>query len=99
MTAPRGRESSRSKWLRVWAVIILLSGAHASGALLDEPGPTDVATLEWLIDMNATGAGFSSDCEVSPDGNLIYVADSRTGVTGGGVQRWEFGGSSWSLAN
>src|SRR5215470_9630123 len=57
--------------------------------------PTAPATLEFLIN---TGVGNSSDCEVSPDGKLIYVADDRTGATGGGVQRWEFDGSNWILS-
>jgi hypothetical protein len=39
-----------------------------------------------------------SDCDVSPDGNLIYVADDRTGAAGGGIKRWEFNGTTWSLA-
>jgi hypothetical protein len=29
---------------------------------------------------------------------LIYVADDRTGAAGGGVQRWEFNGTSWNIA-
>ena len=42
------------------------------------------------------GSTSSSDLEVSPDGNLIYVADDRTAPNGGGVQRWQFDGSTWS---
>src|SRR4051794_14636001 len=42
-----------------------------------------------------TRSNLSSDCEVSPNGNLIYVAES---VAGSGVSRWEFNGSTWNLA-
>lgn len=41
------------------------------------------------------GSTSSSDLEVSPNGNLIYVADDRT-APNGGVQRWEFNGSFWT---
>jgi hypothetical protein len=35
---------------------------------------------------------------VSPNGNLIYVADQRAiGASGGGVQRYDFDGTNWGL--
>jgi hypothetical protein len=45
------------------------------------------------------GSTASSDLDVSPDGNLIYVADSRIAPSGG-IQRWQFdtNSSTWSLA-
>jgi hypothetical protein len=45
------------------------------------------------------GSTASSDLDVSPDGNLIYVADSRNAPSGG-IQRWQFdtNSSTWSLA-
>jgi hypothetical protein len=55
--------------------------------------PTAPETVEVVIN---TGSNFSSDCEVSPDGNLIYIADSLPG--GGGIQRWQYDGSTWSMA-
>jgi hypothetical protein len=55
--------------------------------------PKTNETVEVVIN---TGSNFSSDCEVSPNGNLIYVADNLPGT--GGVQRWEFNGSTWNLA-
>lgn len=45
-----------------------------------------------------TGSSGTYDLAVSPDGNLIYVADQRATANGGGVQRWEFDGSNWNLA-
>jgi Immunoglobulin I-set domain len=44
-----------------------------------------------------SGSGGTFDMAVSPDGNLIYVADQRAVTSGGGVQRWEFDGSNWNL--
>lgn len=40
----------------------------------------------------------TSDMEVSPNGNLIYVADDRAAANGGGILRYEFDGSNWNLA-
>lgn len=57
--------------------------------------PTAPETVETVINTGSSGA---SDCEVSPDGNLIYVADSNVAGSGGGIQRWQFDGSAWSLA-
>jgi hypothetical protein len=48
-----------------------------------------------LIDETAGASTGSSDCEVSPDGNLIYVADDRN-TPNGGIQRYEFINSVWT---
>jgi hypothetical protein len=56
--------------------------------------PKAAETVEFVIN---TASNFSSDCEVSPNGNLIYVADGLT-TGAGGIQRWEFNGSTWNLA-
>src|SRR5204863_8860586 len=45
--------------------------------------PTAAETVEQVLN---TGSNFSSDCEVSPNGYLIYVADALT-TGGGGIQR------------
>ena len=50
-----------------------------------------------MID-SANANGSPSDLRNQPEtAPLIYVADDRTGA-GGGVQRWEFDGTSWNLA-
>ena len=53
------------------------------------------ATITNLFAMDGTSPspyGFS----ISPDGNSIYIADDRSIANGGGVQKWVFGGSTWS---
>ncbi len=54
--------------------------------------PEAPETGEHLLN---TGSSYSSDLDVSPDGNLIYIAES---VAGGGVARWQFDGSTWTEA-
>jgi hypothetical protein len=60
------------------------------------PQTAAVANPTQLISGSGTA---SSDLDVSPDGNLIYLADSRPSPDGG-IQRWEFdnNSSTWSLA-
>ena len=42
-----------------------------------------------LLDLSATVAGFDT----------LYVADDRIASSGGGIQKWTFNGTTWSLAN
>jgi hypothetical protein len=57
------------------------------------PTTTGAATLLF-----ATGTGATTtDFAISPDGTLVYVADDRTIANGGGVQKWSFDGSAWTL--
>jgi hypothetical protein len=55
--------------------------------------PEAPEAVEYLIN---TGSSFSSDLDVSPDGNLIYIAESVAAASGGGVARWQFDGSTWT---
>jgi hypothetical protein len=57
--------------------------------------PTVAESVEVVVN---TGSSGSSDCEVSPDTTVIYVADSDAAGAGGGIQRWQFDGSNWNLA-
>ncbi len=76
--------------------------AH-SGTVGSGPGiyyfngmPNTASTANLLF---ATGTGSTpNDFAMSPDGSVMYVADDRAVASGGGVQRWEFAGSSWSLS-
>ncbi len=66
--------------------------------------PNGVLKIDGLPTMPTTGTNYlfpnstgTFDLTVSPDGNLIYVADQRNVLNGGGVQRWEFDGAMWNL--
>jgi hypothetical protein len=60
--------------------------------------PTAATALEQIIDSSAVASGSSSDCEVSPDGLVIYLADDRPAGSGGGIQRWDFVDPNWTLS-
>lgn len=71
------------------------SSVSGKTGVMTLPGlPTVTNDVQVLID---TGRTSSSDCDVSPDGTIIYVADSAGIANGGGIQRWQFDGGSWSL--
>jgi hypothetical protein len=55
--------------------------------------PTGAATGTFLF----AGSSGTFDMAVSPNGNLIYVVDQRALSSGGGIQRYDFNGSSWNL--
>ena len=64
-----------------------------NGILKIEGMPTAAAMPTTLF----SGSSGTYDMAVSPDGNLIYVADQRNVASGGGIQRWEFDGANWNL--
>jgi hypothetical protein len=91
----------QSDWSNLRSMAIFNGRIYGVSAVSGKTGvmrfsglPTAAEAVEAVIN---TGSNFSSDCEVSPDGNVIYVADSLT-TGGGGIQRWEFDGSTWNLA-
>jgi len=66
-------------------------GLYYYSGLPTDPGP---ATLLF-----ATGSGATTtDFALSPSGNVAYVADDRTISNGGGIQKWVFDGTTWSLS-
>ncbi len=72
--------------------IYCVSAVSGNNGVLKLDGmPTTAATPNILF----PGSTSTSDLEVSPDGNLIYVADDRS-PPNGGIQRWEFDGSIWT---
>jgi hypothetical protein len=64
-------------------------GIHAFSGL-----PTAAAASTPLF---AITGGSPYDFALSPNLTLAYVADDRSGASGGGVQRWTFNGSTWTL--
>ena len=67
-----------------------LSGINVFSGL-----PTASQTASQLI---FTGDGSSPyDFALNPSMTLAYVADDRT-ATGGGIQRWDWSGSTWTLS-
>jgi Immunoglobulin I-set domain/Immunoglobulin domain len=75
--------------------IYCAEASNPNGILEISGMPTNATTSTNYLFAGSTG---TSDMAVSPDGNLIYVADQRATSSGGGVQRWEYSGSSWNLA-
>ena len=72
-------------------------GAGAQGTtagVLKISGMPKTATTGTLLFAGSTG---TFDMAVSPNGNLIYVADQRAiGGSGGGVLRYDFDGTNWA---
>jgi hypothetical protein len=66
--------------------------------------PTGVLKLTGMPDTASSpsvlfaGSSGSYDIAVNAAGDLIYLTDQRAVGNGGGIQRWEFDGSSWNLA-
>lgn len=58
--------------------------------------PTDAGPATLLF---ATGSGATAtDFALSPSGNVAYVPDDRAISSGGGIQKWVFDGTTWSLS-
>lgn len=66
--------------------------------------PTGVLKINGMPTTNVTptvlfsGASGSYDIAVNPAGDVIYLTDQRNVANSGGIQRWEFNGSTWALA-
>lgn len=79
----------QSDWLNLRSMALFNGSIYGVSAVAEKTGvmrlagmPTGPRALEWLVN---TGADSPSDCEVSPDGSFIYVADDRIEAWGGGV--------------
>lgn len=94
-------ETVQSQFVNVRGMAVFNGSIYCAGAVsgnngilkLDGMPTTSAAANPTLLFAASTG---TSDMEVSPNGNLIYVADDRA-IPNGGVQRWEFNGSIWSM--
>jgi hypothetical protein len=58
--------------------------------------PTGAATPTQVIG-TGTGAG-TGDFEFNSAMTIAYIADDRAVASGGGIQKWTFDGTAWSLA-
>jgi hypothetical protein len=57
---------------------------------------TGPVTATSLIDTGSTSSSYAFS--INPSGTTVYIADDRSGASGGGVQKWTLSGSTWSLA-
>jgi len=79
-------------------------GINTVGSGVPEPTANDQSTSARFIDTSVSGSGTASPYDFwFKDANTVYVADdrgARSGATllGGGIQKWTFDGSAWSLA-
>ncbi len=75
------------------------SGAYLAVASIGSGTPTTSGqTTTALPGMPATGTHSPYSFSISPDGNTLYIADDGAASAGGGIQKWTFSGSTWSLA-
>jgi hypothetical protein len=58
--------------------------------------PTAATAPTLLFSVGATGSPY--DFAINSAGNLAYVADDRATASGGGIQRWDLVGSTWTLS-
>ena len=58
--------------------------------------PVGTATPTFLLGNGSSSSPY--DYALNAAGNIAYVADDASVANGGGIQRWTFNGTSWSLA-
>ena len=70
------------------------AGLHAFSGM-----PTTASSTSTAILTAGTGTGTASpyDFAFNAGLTLAYISDDRTTANGGGIQRWDFNGSSWAL--
>jgi hypothetical protein len=76
------------------------SGAFLGLATVGTGLPTTSGqTTTMLTGMGASGTGNPSNYDYwFADQSTVYIADDRTAVSGGGIQKWTLSGGTWSLA-
>jgi hypothetical protein len=71
------------------------TSSGTSHGVWEIPGtPTGAGTASVLL--NTASAGSAYDFAFNPQMTIAYVADDTTSAAGG-IQRWDFNGSAWSL--
>jgi autotransporter-associated beta strand protein len=69
-------------------------GIYAVGVGL----PTASGTIATNI-INTGANSNPTDFEFNSSGNIAYIADETTNAATGGIQKWTFNGSTWSMAS
>ena len=72
------------------------SGAGTRGIYLLSGAPTTTGNTATLLFSSSTSASSPYDFTFNSSLTLAYVADD-TASAAGGIQRWDFNGSTWSL--
>jgi len=92
----------QTDWSNLRAMAIFNGRLYGASAVSGKNGvmrftglPMAAEPVEVVI---STASNFTSDFEVSPSETLIYIAESQAATSGGGIQRWQFDGATWSLA-
>jgi hypothetical protein len=71
------------------------TSSGTSRGVWEIPGtPTGAGTAAVLLNTGSTGSAY--DFAFNPQMTVAYVADD-TSSSAGGIQRWDFNGTSWSL--
>ncbi len=73
--------------------IYMIAAVNALDGVMQINGYPTNAQAGTVIIPGTTG---SSDCDISPDGKTLYLADDGGSGAGAGVQKWHFDGSTWS---
>ena len=76
------------------------TGSGAVG-IYGVPGmPTSVATTNAIIITAGSGTGTASPYDFAFNSTMTtaYIADDRSAASGGGIQRWDLVGSTWTLS-
>lgn len=79
--------------------ILWSTGSGTVGIYSVSGFPTAAATTNAVIITAGSGTGTASPYDFALNANLTlaYVADDRSIANGGGIQRWDFDGTTWTL--
>jgi hypothetical protein len=81
--------------------LYFVNGSSATAGIYGFSGmPTASSTATVAILTAGTGTGTASpyDFAFNASMTLAYVSDDRTTANGGGIQRWDWNGSAWTLS-
>lgn len=102
---PTSLLTTNMRWLQVIGGQLFGSSASGTAQGINQIGtglPTTTATATLLSGFSAQTStshyGFVAfDRDATPGIDVMYVADDRATAAGGGIQRWRYSGTQWSL--